>query len=525
MPSGPAPNNTARAGGWAAKKQPTISSNIVSPPDVTTVYGADAQFRDWDPPEKQNGKHEWSKNPMTAAPVDPRNATRRVGQQPVVVKESKSATDAIGDTIDQRFALHSLSRDETETAGVLINGVNGPEPRRLMRMLPTHHINAMGELSGYRFSSAPGDSCSALPFNRTMFHGTSTVQCMSSVKSWHVGSTNADVTRLTADMQHCVDTMKKLMSSISEDAKRAIISQTNPCFDCSPCNTDAIFLQGSTISKPSGVDASSRARDSRLWVSDEPSTIGIYHAFVRRFNHPREHRLFIVVTGGCKTACDQFMNINADLATHTNTTASEVCDSDEVWWLRKLNSRMRARLLYKTANAFKLNIPVMNDIHSFDPSQLMAVVNIETCTHDIAGMRNGDIAVYNECVDTTVPRNGFMCEMNPSEGFHLYKGPYSANNGSQDYGVVFGNQSHCGVFPTSAPRISTIEPKIGNDARPVVTDFKNDGIFCYANPGLVDKHTNYTKFDESFHRNLELMGWQRDNGIVEMMPIVVGVFN
>ena len=277
---------------------------------------------------------------------------------------------------------------------------------------------------------------------------------------------------------------------------------------------------------PSSSDSSSRARDSRAWICDEPATIGIYHAFVRRFNHPREHRLFIVVTGGCKTACDQLMNMNTDLATHTGTTAAEVCDSDEVWWLRKLCSRMRARLLHRTADAFSLNIPVMNDVHSFDPSQLMAVANIETCTHDISTLRNGDVAVFNECVDTTKPRNGVLCSMNPSEGLWLFKGPVSANNGAQDYGVVFGNQTHCGVFPTSAPRVAgSLQHKAVAEVRPIVTDFKNEGVFCYANPDLVDKHTQYTKFDESFMRQLELMSWQRDNGIVELMPIVVGVFN
>jgi hypothetical protein len=187
MPSGPVPA-TVRAGGWAAKKQ-SSSSNDVS---VSTVYGADAQFREW-VSKKESVTQDWAKNPLSPAPIDPRNATRRTGQSNAqvfaqtaggVTKEApKSVHSAIEDKIDQRFALFPMSRDEVDTAGVLINGVDGPEPRRLMRMLPTHHINAMGELSGYRFSSAPTDSCSALPLNRTMFHGTSAVQCMASTRS------------------------------------------------------------------------------------------------------------------------------------------------------------------------------------------------------------------------------------------------------------------------------------------------------------------------------------------------------
>jgi hypothetical protein len=489
------------------------------------VYGADTQFNEW-LYENESTTQSWAKTPLPRVQVDPRHATRRLTPLPETVPVPIPVACVVDDKLDKRFALYPMSRDEVDTAGALINGVNGVVPRRLMRMLPTHHINAMGELNGYRFSASPTDSCSALPINRTMFHGTSAVQCMSSDKRGST-STHSDVTRLTADMGSCVANMKALMRDISKDAADAIISKTVACFECSPCNTDAVVSLGFVHSKPPCTDSSSRARDSRAWVCDEPVTIGIYHAFVRRFNHPREHRLFIVITGGCKTACDQLMNLNTDLATHTETTAAEVCESDEVWWLRKLNSRMRARLLHRTADAFGLDIPVMNDAHSFDPSQLMAVSHIETCTHDIGSLRNGDIAVYNECVDTTTPRNGVLCAMNPSEGFWLFKGPQSANNGAQDYGVIFGNQSHCGVFPTSAPRVygSLQTNSNAGEVRPVVTDFKNDGVFCYANADVVDKHTQYTKFDENFMRNLETMSWQRDNSFIELMPIVIGVFN
>ncbi|KAJ1463886.1 hypothetical protein T484DRAFT_1758503, partial [Baffinella frigidus] len=402
MPSGPVPLPT-RGGGWPTKRTPETS---LSAGDATqsVVYGADTHFRelvgDKDPTQ------DWAKTPLPTAPVDVRNATRRVLPPPEAKTVPTPIIGVVDDKLDKRFALYDMSRDEVDTARGLLNGVNGPEPRRSMRMLPTHHINAMGELSGYRFSAAPNDSCSALPINRTMFHGTSAVQCVASSTHGRSGcSTNGEVTRLTADLDLCVRTMKELMCSISKDAKDAVISKNTACFDCSPCNTDAVMSHGSVHAKPSGIDSASRARDSRAWVCDEPTTIGIYHAFVRRFNHPREHRLFIVVTGGCKTACDQLMNINADLAIHTDTTAAEVCDSDEVWWLRKLCSRMRARLLHRIADAFGLNIPVMNDVHSFNPSQLMAVAHIETYTHDISSLRNGDIAVYNGCVDTTAPRH------------------------------------------------------------------------------------------------------------------------
>ena len=241
MPTGPVPT-TGRGGGWAAKR--SVAPFTATPgANGSLVYGADTHFGEMLGDKDAVGTS-WSQIPLSDVQTDPRNATRRV--VPDNSKCDKPAVGQIDDNVDRRFVLYDMSRDEVDTVGVLINGPNGPEPRRLMRMLPSHHINAMGELSGYRFSAAPGDSCSALPINRKMFHGTSAVQCMASTKSIRGGcSTNSDVTRLTADMDVCVATMKQLMLDISKDANEAVIARSTACFDCSPCNTDAVVAQGS----------------------------------------------------------------------------------------------------------------------------------------------------------------------------------------------------------------------------------------------------------------------------------------
>jgi hypothetical protein len=198
------------------------------------------------------------------------------------------------------------------------------------------------------------------------------------------------------------------MNNITLDANKAMRDRTIACFACSPGTSEALAGSIHPACGPvGGVDNSSRTRDSRTWICDEPTTIGIYHAWVRRPNNTREHQLILICTGGCGTACDEFMNITSELAAQCKeTTAGEVCESEETWWLRKLNSRMRCRLLLRTAEAFGLKIPVMKDMQSCDPNQMMAVASTETCTHDITSLRNGDVAVFNSCVDTTTPRNG-----------------------------------------------------------------------------------------------------------------------
>jgi hypothetical protein len=545
-----------KSGGWSMHREPVAVEPIPSMRIASSVYGVDTNFST--PVAITDA---WAVRQLTPPESDPRYATRRIDNRGVLhatgtsrphgdttpysvtrpQPRAETTSNAGGDTVvntpllppvdamsrvDMRFALYDLSRDEVETASALVNGINGPDPRRLMRMAPTHNINAMGELNGYRFSVPATDSGSALPINRTMFHGTSSVQCTPSVRG--SGVCNLDAVRLLADTPWCIETMRTLMDGITLDATNAMHDKTMACFACSPCSTDVVSSASSmhTASGPvAGIDSASRARDSRAWVCDEPTTIGIYHAWVRRANNTREHQLVIICTGGCRNACDEFMNITSELAVQCKeTTAAEICDSEEVWWLRKLCSRMRSRLLYRTAEAFGLKIPAVKDIQAFNLDQMMAVTHTETCTHDITNLRSGEVAVFNGCVDTTTPRNGMFSEMNPSEGFWLFKGP-TANSGSHEYGGVFGKQTHCGIFPTSVSRLSSdVHQQTKNNARPFVTDFRSGNIVVYKNND-VEKHINYAKFDECFMQNLQDMSWHRDNEVIVYMPIVMGVFN
>jgi hypothetical protein len=438
--------------------------------------------------------------------------------------------NVVDERIDTRFALYDLSRDEVDTAKALVNDATSSKMKRCIRMLPTHHINPLGELSGYRFSVCASESCGVLPVNRSMFHGTSAVKCSVLLGKDGCGSANVDAVRLLKDIPGCVEKMRTLMQDISAEAASAVDDKTLASLDCSPFNTDAVVSTDSGSSGGRGsmsLNASaSRARDSRKWVCDEPQTIGIYHAFARRFNHSREHRIYIICTGGCRTACDEFMNLTTDLAGGTHTTAAELCDCEETWWLRKLCSRTRCRLLHRVAQEFGLSIPTMDDVQAFDPGQVLAVPDIETYAHDISMLRDGSVAVYNECVDTTAPRNGTLCAMNPSEGFWLFKGPPCASNGTADYGGVFGKQHNCGVFPTSASQIVGVVQRHSTDSGcPIVTDFGGGAAFVYKDETRSTQSAQHMKFDENFFRNLEQMQWARDNGVVELMPIVVGVFN
>jgi len=92
----------------------------------------------------------------------------------------------------------------------------------------------------------------------------------------------------------------------------------------------------------------------------------------------------------------------------------EVCDSVETWYTRKVNERNNCRLLYDVAQEFDLDIPTTIDTHSYENTNI-ASCTTETIHNDMFTQRNGNITVLNNCVDTTVSKNGILYNMHPSE--------------------------------------------------------------------------------------------------------------
>ena len=79
---------------------------------------------------------------------------------------------------------------------------------------------------------------------------------------------------------------------------------------------------------------------------------------------------------------------------------------------------------------------------------------------------------------------------------------------------MFGNHRVCGAFPTRSPVVTLKHPNaISVRDRPYV---------IHASSETPHAQAAFMCFDEVFFKNLELMQWNRDNGHVELIPIVVG---
>lgn len=393
--------------------------------------------------------------------------------------------------LNTRFAVNGFSKDQRATCDRLLDR----DPSGHLLLLPTHHVNQEGDLSGFCYRCAGSAPGSSLPIPRKMFFGHTAVECLDD---------EATILNLMQDPARNRSIMRKFLS----------MKRDNPALlDCIPDNSDAMTENG--IFQGAGL----RTVDCKSWNPELPDVLGIYHAYLRGFTRDtRTHKTFLICTGGLDKACDEFCNMLVDLG--DKWTAGEIAISEEAWWLRRACSRGRCCVLKELADAFGLQIANVQDIHSHHPRSV-AVPTIETMMHDLSSTGNmhsqGTVSVFNECMDTTRPFNGILTCMHPAEGYWLFRG----SKGSTPFGSTFGDVRRCGVFPVRQPAVQANPNSIlCNTNDPCVVYQKHDDATV---SGSHCDYLHYQCFDEAFMKTLEMTDWDRNNGIVELMPIIVGV--
>lgn len=147
-------------------------------------------------------------------------------------------------------------------------------------------------MSGFRFdchASAPG---SCLPITRSMFFGTTLVEC-----------------------QAREEVILALMSDPARNRERmrAFLQRTEDA--CVPATLSCLPENASIVTANGRVQAQGLLSvDSQPWTPEVPERIGIYHAYNRGFGRDvRVHRLFVACTGGLYRASDAFCNLLVDV--------------------------------------------------------------------------------------------------------------------------------------------------------------------------------------------------------------------
>lgn len=402
-------------------------------------------------------------------------------------REASAGVSNDGHRLRSEFATRAVTRDQLATCQRILSR----EGSGRLLLMPTHHVNAEGDLSGFCYRCNAHASGGSLPISRRMFFGHTAVECLEG---------EAGILRLMADEEGNRDVMRNFLHAAR--GPPALL-------DCIPDNSDALTSGACGLLQGGGL----RTIDCKEWSPELPHTIGIYHAYLRGYTREvRTHKMFIVCSGGLDKASDEFCNMLLDVG--DKWTAGEVAVSEEAWWLRRACSRARCKLLKELADAFSLKVSHVQDIHSHVPTSVV-VPTIDTVEHDIV-LTNGTVSLFNECVDTTRPFNGLLTRMHAGEGYWLFRGA----PGAAMFGSAFGDSRRCGAFPTSQPELPHLDERNGRLTCA-------SGIICDDCACVVRKHESpgpvlCQPFDEAYLKVLERMDWNRDNGCVELMPIVVG---
>jgi len=487
----------------------------------------------------------------------------------------KPTTDAVAHTpqrLKTTHALHALSNDESSTYKSLLSRDENAE----VHVMPTHRIDDKGNLRGFRLVIDAQSDCAQLPVTREMFSGSTCVEC-----DPHDRDIHPDVIRLLSNPAHVKLKVLEVLRTIAVDHADMTVGlehmpvygtseivEVNTDDNCTGKERNEILLQNLIAERIGHHSTIMRGRDSRDWKCDIPTSLGIYHAYVRsRDSGRRHHKLFIIVSGGCRRASEQFYNMNLDLL--GNATASELESCEEAWWLRRTCTRSRCRTVQMVASALDLQVPTACDVFDFHDGVSIPIHTTDTLHHDISETDDGRIALFNECCDTTSITNGILCDQHPTEGVWIFQGSQQSAVGTlSNFGGVFGHQETCGAFPTGTFSLyedtylqqnyaSTTANMNANSTEPVLAgelnNQKSNGgmsaghilhdtrlnlykekacshvIYFNAITGEEDTEINYEtcahfiKMDEAFIKHLESHDWNREYQIIQLIPIINAV--
>jgi hypothetical protein len=427
-------------------------------------------------------------------------------------------------------AFYPLLNDERETFLASLKRDEGTT----IQVMPNHHVDAQGNLRGFRFTVDPETGTANFPVNREMFFGTTICEVLPMHNSIH-----PKAFQLLQNFSEC---KKKLLHVI----RKVTASQNEaPNFSCIPealqepeeDNEDLSVEERIAISErrfealhTGHLSAMKRFRDAKEWPCDVPQQFGLYHAHVRnRDTGLREHKLFISTTGGCRAAAQQFHNLYIDLL--GSATVSELATCEEAWWLKRTSTRTRLRFNDEIAKALELTVESEIDVNAHDENRKIPIATTNCFSHDIVDLENGKVGLYNECCDTTAARNGVVCIQEPAEGIWIFQGPQQFSSPlHSNFGAGFGDQFVSGTFPSGvvASEKERFEAQNTSTRLNIKQQQASEHVFYYdpVTGKEVEPETLLytTRFDETFLKHLEAFhSWERAGAeIVQLIPICVG---
>lgn len=327
-------------------------------------------------------------------------------------EEGSTVTDAfINNGMVARIAvthcMHPLNTIECDVYRTLT-----ATPDCSVVVMPNHCVSAGGSAEGFKFTCLGSDSATVLPVDRQMFFRHSMVECILPTDA--NDGEHIEILDMIINRANVLQKLTTLVQRITVQSENKQVT-----FDCMPENVDMVH---------GGVDPSYNVcltADGRDWMPEPPQMVGIFHAYVKKFNNDlRTHKMYIVCSGGCSSISDKYYNLHTDVK--HQITCAEFLNSEESWYLKEVNKRNNARVMQLVAEELGLCIPTKLDQNAYESNREIAATTTETIYKSIAHGENDTIMVYNQCCDTRVSNNGLLCTQHPSDGIQLFKGTSKA---------------------------------------------------------------------------------------------------
>lgn len=390
------------------------------------------------------------------------------------------------DNLNTSHALTDLSLEEQDAADNILS----LSKHTALELMPNHCINPDGELQGFKFTASPQDAMNAVPLSRNVIDATCLYECeLPDDDNGESDVLNADVIRIVANKDQISEALHKYQKLLTDNL------HLDAHFACMP--EDLEEDETRTYTNP----------DSREWKESFPGRVGIYHAFFRSYREEtRQNRVFIVVSGHLKRICEEFYNTWQDCG--AQATCEQLAESEEINWLRQATLRNHNRIAAQVASICGLKVLCTVDGNDPTGTKQMILPTTVTFNNDIFmdKIHNQFVLTSNACI-TNQSTNGILFDMLSHEGYYLFKGP-DENSDTNEYGGTFHSIQSTACFPTKTVRYHRRFPA---------------SVF-HSTISLKNADTDENDIllfpDENFYTTTEQLGFNRNNGIITLMPLV-----
>jgi len=399
------------------------------------------------------------------------------------------------------YCNSALWQEEIEAA---TNAVS-QSPHTKIVVMPNHNLNLDGEMGGFLFSAHPQDSASVLPVGKRMCAGVSMYECI----------LREEQQPFNAQVLHVVNNLPRYRAALREYVQTLRDSEVQPAsFECIPVRDRSTV----DVDTETELDINVlQPREQHVWRSELPDKVGLYHAYSACGGAAvREHKLYIVVSGCLTHAAEELHNLWQD--TKHSITCAEFVQSEELQWLRMATQRNHNRIAADLASIFDLDVPTTLDLDDPTGERRMLYPTTSTLHNDLVHCEHTDRVKLTDCA--CLPENstnGILFEMYSAEGFWLYHGPRDFSN-CNSYGSEFACTGPDSAFPTKTCRFNErFKASMRADVVHIPRSSSDDTL---RPAGVTDDTNQFLYPSESFMRVLQRLGFNRNDGITHLMPLV-----